>query len=222
MKFVHPEIETVFDTDCDRVNTLIIENQQLFTKLQMDLYEQISGLDGKAVLSDNGKMLGFSGFSELLNQFVPFKLNIKTIQAKVIASFEKLAVNEEYYRLTEEVLKNIEIYLYNVSQSLNCDLNFTKLNISSLTKLAGFEFNEDYNLLGEKIIDYFELVTEFDRKKLFFTVNLRSYLKDEESEMFMDTVLKHGYDLIMIEASEHQLLKKEKRVIIDASLCEIK
>lgn len=222
MKFTYPEIETVFETDCDKVNTLIIENQNLFTALQTDIYDQISGLDGKSVLSENDKLLNFGKSSEILVQFVPFRLNTKSLQTKVSSAFEKTAANEDYFAVTNKILGDIEAYLYNVSQNLNCDLNFPKVNISSLVKAVGFEFSEDYDSLGEKIIDYFELVTEFDRKKLFFTVNLRSYLNGKESELFLETVLKHGYNVIMFEAFEHKLLTNEKRVIIDSSLCEIK
>ena len=66
-----------------------------------------------------------------------------------------------------------------------------------------------------------ELVTEFDRKKLYITINLRSYIDDIETEKFIDTVLNHSYNLIMIESYEHSRLPNEQRYIIDADLCEI-
>ena len=66
-----------------------------------------------------------------------------------------------------------------------------------------------------------ELVTEFDRRKLYLTVNLRSYISDNEAYEFMKTVLNHGYNVIMLESSEHTHLDEELRYIIDADLCEI-
>ena len=56
MKFVFPEIDFIFDTECDKINTLIIENPVLFRSLLQDITDQLSGLDGKAVLSENSKL----------------------------------------------------------------------------------------------------------------------------------------------------------------------
>ena len=66
-----------------------------------------------------------------------------------------------------------------------------------------------------------ELVTEFERKKLFVLYNLRSLISDKEAELFLDTVLRHGYNVIMLDSSEHTRLPHEQRYIVDRSLCEI-
>lgn len=65
-----------------------------------------------------------------------------------------------------------------------------------------------------------ELVREFDRDKLFFTVNLRSYIDDDEAELFMKTVIDHDFKIVMIENKEYNKLKHELRMTIDADLCE--
>ena len=69
--------------------------------------------------------------------------------------------------------------------------------------------------------DYIELIGEFDRPRLFVTVNMRSFVADDEMELFARTVVGHGYHVLGIESREHPLLSAEKRVIVDADLCEI-
>ena len=66
-----------------------------------------------------------------------------------------------------------------------------------------------------------ELVREFDRDRLFVTVNMRSYIDDPEIELLMKTVLDHGYHLIMVENKEYERLQYEERWIVDKDLCEI-
>lgn len=222
MKFVYPEIDYVFDTDAGSVNTLIIENPKLFTALAEDITVQLRGDDGRAVLSENGKILAVDKNCELLTQFVPFSLNTKTLSGKVTAAFEKTAMREDNYRNTMELLGRTETYFYELAQQFNCDFIFSKINISSMIKSAGIELNEDYDSLGEKIIDYFEFVAEFDKPKLFITLNLRSYINNEECEKFIDTVLRHGYNVIMVENCEHKRLVNENRIIIDETLCIIR
>lgn len=60
MKIVNPKINYVFDTDTDKINTLVIENQRLMFDLLTDIEQQLSGYDGKTVLSDNNKILSIS------------------------------------------------------------------------------------------------------------------------------------------------------------------
>lgn len=221
MKFVYPDIDHVFDTAGDKINTLIIENPNLFVRLLSDIRGQLDGEDGKSVLSDANNMLSIGKYAELLTEFVPFRLNTKPLLSKIGAAFEKRAAEEEHYLQSLELLSEIEKFFYNLSQDFCVDVGFAKIGIPSLIKAAGIEINEEYPSLAEKILDYFELVTEFDSKKLFITVNLRNYLCDEETEKMLDSSLQHGYYILMIEGCEHTRLRNERRYIVDPSLCEI-
>lgn len=221
MIFSYPEISNVFDTDNDFVNVLIIENQDLFTCLLTDLKTQLSGGDGFAVVSEGNEILHTDKCLEVLDCFVPFELSKKALIGKAEKLLEQYAVRNENYEQTMEMLSQIERFLMDISFDIKCDFLFDKISLSSLIKSAGIRFNEDYNSLAEKIIDYFELVTELERKKLFVTVNVRSYITDIEAQKFLDTVIQHGYNLIMIESSERARLNGESRYIVDSSLCEI-
>lgn len=221
MKLVYPDIGFLLDTEEGLVNTLVIENQSLFCSLLNDLHDQLSGLDGRAVLSVRNNPVEISKRMELLTTFVPFELNQKTLLAKITAELEKEAVGDVFYPRTLELLSALETYLNDLAFGYSCDLAFTKLNLASILKAVGVEIRSDGSSLGEKLVDYFELVTEFIGAKLFVTVNLRSFMPDRETELFLDTVLKHGYNLIMLESSEHNRLSNEKRYIVDTDLCEI-
>ena len=51
--------------------------------------------------------------------------------------------------------------------------------------------------------------------------DMRSFVADDEMELFGRTVVGHGYHVLGIESREHPLLSAEKRVIVDTDLCEI-
>ena len=221
MKLVYPEIDCVFDTGCGIINTLIIENQNLMCSLINDIQNQLSGLDGKTVLSENDIILPIDKKLELLDRFIPFDMNGKALISKIAADLEKKAVSDEWYQRTSELLSHMESLLSNIAFDYSCSIEFTKIGIGSLIKASGIEICDDYDSLGEKIIDYFELIHEFIGKKLFVTVNLRSYISDRETELFMQTALDHEFNIIMIENCEHKRLQQEKRLIVDADLCLI-
>ena len=221
MKLAFPGINNVFDTEIELVNSIVIENQSLFYYFIEDINAQINGFEGKAVVSDDNKILSPNKSTELLTQFIPFEINKKSHLNKIISELEKKAISNEFYAQTVDLMGRFEKLLTDISFDLSCDLNYTKIDIGALIKSAGVEINPDYTCLAEKIIDYFELVTEFETVKLFVTVNLRSFISDNEASEFMKTALSHEFNLIMIESSEHSLLPYEKRYIIDADLCEI-
>ena len=186
-----------------------------------DIQNQLSGLDGKAVLSENNKILPIDKKLELLDRFIPFDMNGKTLISKITADLEKKAVSDEWYPRTAELLSLTESLLSNLAFDYSCSIEFPKIGIGSLIKASGVEICDDYDSLGEKIIDYFGLIHEFIGKKLFVTVNLRSYISDRETELFMQTVLDHEFNILMIENCEHKRLSQEKRMIVDADLCLI-
>lgn len=221
MRLVYPDIQCCFDTELDRVNCIVIENQQLFYSLLRDIENQFAGFDGVLVVSENGKPLKTDKYLEVLSQFFPFDINKKSLLNKITAELEAKAVSTDYYEKTVELLSGIEQHLINLAFDFSCDVCYNKLDIGSIVKAAGVQINDTAECLSEKIIDYIELVTEFDRKKLFITVNLRSFISDSEASLFMQTAISHGYHIIMLENCEHTRLDEEKRYIVDRDLCEI-
>ncbi len=221
MMFVHPEINYLFDTEIQQVQTLVIENQMFFFKLLTQIAEQIDGLDGKCVLSENDTPIPFSKNAEILDRFVPFDINRKPLLTKITSVLEKTAMIAEHYEKTMTILTELEKYLDEIAFSSDCSITFPKLSVSGIIKSASPELPDDYENLGEKILDYMELVREFDRRKLFFTVNLRSYISDADAELFMKSVISHGFHLIMLENKVYECSAYEKRLIIDSDLCEI-
>lgn len=221
MKLTHPQIEKIFDTDCGKVNTLVIENQRFLSELLRDMTAQKEGFDGQWIVSENESILPFDRSLELLDVFVPFELNRKPLITKLCAALEKCAVLPELFEATGEILTRVTEYLDTLAYELPNDIIFPKVNIGSIIKSASPEFRDEYDSIAEKVIDYFELVRQLDCDKLFVTFNLRSFIDDEETEQFMKTVLGHGYHVVMIESSDRPRLPSECRLVIDTDLCEI-
>ena len=192
MKLVLPEVDTVFDCDADSVNCLVIENQGLLSRIMRDLYDQINGQEGRSVLSENDRVLPIGKNMELLSQFVPFQISQRHLVNKAISVLHQIAMDEVHYMRTAELMSEIERYLLELSMDTVGDIEFTGATAEILLKACGLSFSEDYDSLAEKLIDYFELVTEYERKKLFVLMNVRSFLSDMEMEQFIQTALQHG------------------------------
>lgn len=221
MKLAYPELETVFDTEAPFVNTLVIESPELLVRLLSDIVQQENGDRGYAMLSDHDQTLDFSHYTELLDVFIPFDLNRKSLLSRISTALERTAMEPDHYEHTMHLLSETEKYLYDIAFDFPCDIVFSKISLPAIIKASGVEIRDDHPKLSEKVINYMELVREFERDKLFITLNLRSFLTDEEADLFLQTILDHGFHLIMIETRDHSRLPHERRVIIDSDMCEI-
>lgn len=221
MKIVLPGINKVFETTDDRVYTLIIENQQLLVDILNDFNKQFHGDEGKIVLSENDKLLQTDKNCELLTQFIPFDISTKVLVSKLVSSMEKRGASGDFFENSQALLSYLEKFLYDISFEMTGDIVFGKLNLSSIIKAVGVGFAEDYDSLAEKIVDYMELVREYDRDKLFITLNLRDYISDSDMNAFVNTVLDHNIKIFMIESRERCVLERESRFIVDEDWCEI-
>jgi CRISPR type II-A-associated protein Csn2 len=221
MKVVFPEIKQVFSCDEGEVWTIIVENQRYLYNILTDIERQILGNEGKVILSENEKVVRIDKKMELLTQFVPFDMNRKPLLNKIMAAMQEAALEDEVYVKTNELLSAWESLCINLTWNLPGDIEFKKINLDSLIKAAGVEIENEYERLGEKLIDYFELIETYDCKKVFVLLNLRSYIADNEMEAFIQEIIARGYQIILLENKEYSLLKGERRYIIDAGLCEI-
>lgn len=223
MKFAHPELTEFINWETNAVNTLIIENQLLFRRILKDINDSIEGLKTSVILSIDDKPIEWSKHAEIITDFLKFNLNRKNLIGKICTALENKAVEPENYASTKEILLKIENAIETWSFDFSCNIITSKLSVSNLIKSVGIELCDDYEGEkgeAEKFIDYMELVREFDRDKLFITVNMRSYFSDETVDQFINTALSHEYKVLMVEGFSHPKLKNEFRLTIDKDLCE--
>lgn len=221
MKFAYPEISEVFNTENGMYNSVVIENKKLFTDIITDLYNQKDGFEGKTVVSENHVPIQISKRVDIIDKFIPLQLNTKSIVNGVASALEKCAVNEENISRALSLVAQTESFLLDLSFEFPCSISFENISISSIIKHSGINVESDSNSISEKVCEYMELVTEFEKRKMFVTVNMRSFVEDDEMEKFAETVIMHGYDIIAIENCAYKKLKNENRLIIDEDLCEI-
>lgn len=94
MMLAHPQMDTLFDFSGDGINTLVIEAPSFFRQFLQDISLQVSGLEGKAVLSQNNMPITFSKFAEVLDSFLSFEISKKSLVSKLQARLEAEALNE--------------------------------------------------------------------------------------------------------------------------------
>ena len=220
MKLVYKNMGHILDFNEGCVNELVIENKKMFFDMVSSMAMQVDGLHGGCVLSIADKPVEFSKYVDMTVQFVPFQVNRKSLLTKLYAALEKKALNLENYIKTRELLGELEKYVFLLSEELPFEINCQKLAIGPIIRALSPEIEENGKNAIENIFAYMELVRELDRDKLFIMVNMRSYFSDEEMEIFTESVCLHDFKALLLEVSAFPKLKRTKRFMIDADLCE--
>ncbi len=221
MKFMFPSLSSPIIIEEYSIYSLVIENQKLLRHLLEDLYNQQAGYEGTSILSNNDVPIDISKNVELISNYIPFDINQKRFLNRIINTLEEMSLKNTFYHETQEILNLLERHLSNMSFNLNVDIDTSKLFFPNILKAIGIYIKDDYEFPLEKLLNFFEMVLELEKEKLFITINLRSFYTDEELYPFIETLIDNKYKLLMIESSDRPLLMHEKRLIIDNDLCEL-
>lgn len=216
-----PYIEAELDFSKQSVPTLVIENPPFLRSILQDLYNQADGADGTLVLSENNKRLDIEKWVEIIDNCLHFDLNRKPLLTRIISSIEKNAMSESNLLKTNEMLQVLLSYLNELKFDLNCDIVYSNCTVGGILKGIGISIRDDYKNPLEKLIDYMELVREFERNKVFIFINLRSFFSDSEIESFLKTILDHAFHVLLIDAISTKKISMETRITIDKDLCEL-
>ena len=113
------------------------------------------------------------------------------------------------------------MYIESLAGGLPCEIICEKLNMLAVIKAAGIEIIDDYDTLEERILAYMDLSREYEGKKLFVFVNLRSVVSYATLQLMMDTAITREYRVLLIDNMDYKKLSCESRIIIDNDLCVI-
>ena len=203
-----------------KVQTLVIEAPGFLRAFLQDLYDQIDGMEGELLLSEQDKQLSIGNWVEVIDNFLNLDMNKKHLLNKIIGEMERLSGTDTFFLKTSELLQRLEVYISELAFSFDCDIICGHCTVGGLLKGMGVTVRDEYEDPLERLIDYMELVREFERDKLFVYVNLRSFFSDAQIERFLYTALDHGYRILLIDAQSHEKLQLENRITVDNDLCE--
>ena len=223
MNLIFPPLDNVIDVSSEKcVNFVVIENQRLFTAVLTDISNQMSGICGDAVLSDNSTPVDISKKMEMISSFIPFDINRKTLINKLLKKIEGVMNDENNYLKTKELVAYNTSYLNSIIDNIDFSVDYiTDFDLSSILKSVNIKFSTDFSSLGEMLIEYMLNVIKLEGDKCFLLVNLADYLNDEQRNTFCRNVLYNKLSAVIIGARDFEVGNYERKIIIDADLCVI-
>jgi CRISPR-associated protein Csn2 len=223
MRLVHPNWEYQIEFQENRLNTLVIESPMAMCRYIQELLLQSQGEEGLFVLSEKDELLNIA--KELTVIIDPFSLdfNQRKIISKIITQIKDLAVGEDLFCETNEILSKLLQYAADLEFDMPFPLQHNEsIEIVDVIKILGFRLSSEQPSLTEKLTDYFEVLRTFCGISCFVLCNMKSFLSDVDFLEFHKQVSYGKFNVLLLENMQREpFLSEEVRCIIDKDLCEI-
>ena len=220
----HPLFENPITVGGDGVPSVVLESPRIKRELISELMGQINGKPGNwSVFPDNhlSKPDSIAKRIVLVFDFFDEDALYRPLNTKLVAKLIEAANDATNHENTSKILSDWECYILSLGDGLSISFDCEKIDPSSLIKAAGTRVSNDAETLPETLLNLFEIYRELDFEKLFILVNVRDYIEDREMELFLQDIVNHQYQVLLVESVSKGLLKAEKRTIIDEDLCLI-
>jgi CRISPR type II-A-associated protein Csn2 len=224
MKVISPDINLPLVEENTLINETIIENEEYFSTIVFDLYEQLAGNNGRLVFSEEGTPCSTKTVT-LIADPSNIDINSRTTLNRLYKHIETKAnvepLPEPYYH----ALRNLYDTITHLWDNFFLEPSHVEdVSLFQILSLFQMRFPDDSLSFGERIIDFMEVHRELFGIKLFIFVQIRAFLPPDVFESLLSSIRYGKFQVWFIESLERkQPLNTDhyRRLIIDRDGCEI-
>lgn len=222
MTFAYAPLNLYVEMSEDSVTSLILEQPKLFYEFVSDIYAQNSGSSGTACFSDADASFSLSKHAVLITQMIPFETNQKPLLNALYARIKKISQDKDTFLLSHEISGRIDSYINVLTEQCEGELIWDHVDdMTVLLKAVSLRFFDEQTDLQSQLLDYMLVCREYLGKRLFITVNLRSYLSQSDADSLFHSMILHKLSVLCIENHEYPRVRDERCVIVDQDFCVI-
>ena len=221
MKLEIAGIENSIDLNEASINILEVENKSLFKKIVTDFNNIIKNdyETKEIILSEEDNIKRIDKEVEIYIDILNIDFNSKELLSKLYSRIEKNILLEQSVDIKLlQILQELRTYMNEIVLEFPFDCNMkNEIQIKDLIKCLDIKLNTDYaESLEEKLFLLFDIIAEFNLKKILIFANLKSYFEDETLIEIYKSAIKNNLNLILIESKLcSEKIKYEKKLIID-------
>ena len=221
MKLINNEFQINIELLENTINVLIIENNDLFSSLVYNLWNQCEGNEGSWILVEDTKQLVIS--KNVICIINPFQINLNEKRITTQLYHEVKLLSDESLLLDESKLNTQIInFLDRVSSLTPYPITYaSEFNLTNILKIYNFQIDDCCESLLESIVEYIKLINRICYINIFVFIGIKQYLNNVELLYLYEFSLYEKVNLILIENHQYEILNFEKLSIIDKDLCII-
>ena len=220
MKLAHFELEQPIEFEQEKIISWVIEDSQTFWKFSKELINQINGISGKFVLSNDLKTLKLESDAQIITSLFDVDFSSKKITNLISKRLLRTVAEDEYLIKFNEIAKDIKFFLEEVVSDADLPVEIGDFEQDDLIKLANIKASES-NLFFENLVNYLELVLNLLCPKLLVLVNIKQYLNVKQLEDFKKFLMYQDVSVLFLDYMFSNNIKCDsKTYFLDKDLCE--
>lgn len=205
----------------ETVNVIYVETPEILCDMITDLKDDLYEGTNNFVLSDGEKEISIHKEAEIVVDPWSIDLDSRRIKNKLYGLLTDVA-NDYYFdlflQLKSEMFRYIEGLTEHEPYPLTYNLSFDN---EELFKALNIRIEPGMSSFAERLVEYMKILNSLCAVKVFFLVNIKSYLGTELLEMIYKEANLCKLHLVLIESIQRKIINDEKITIIDKDRCII-
>lgn len=222
MKLSHPALSAPIEFKENQINILVIENKELLLNMIKELVDSQDGAEtDNFVLSEENTILNMTVVDTITDIF-KIDLNSKKVINKLLSIVSQIANEEQYFAETASITGEIYALCDKLTGELEYSVVCDEPSVADIIKACNIHFDLDENDLCDTLSEYFSVMSELAKIKLFIIVNLHQFIPASTIEELYKDIQYKKHNILLIETQEpEERLSCERYRIIDDDLCDI-
>lgn len=206
----------------DRIVTVItVEEPSIMAEYVQDLKRLLENDEGDFSLFEGEKELKLSETAEVILDPWSLDYNSKRIKGKLLRLVNDVAVDqfyEDFLNVRGSICSFVENVLEHIPYSIEYNM---EPDINAISKMLDIRIEQGENTIVERLVEYMKLLSSLCSVKVFFFINLRSFISDEAMKLVYQEATYSGIALVLVESVQRSILENEQDFIIDRDKCII-
>lgn len=220
-KITNPNWEHQINFNDGSTTLLVIENSDVFREYISELQNQIEGIEGSFVFSNDDDVLSFKDRFSIIVNPLQVDFSDKRIQTKINSQMKNHMSNETHYTRLSETLSVIESFAEDLEEDFPFEVEHTEPDVQTLIKMLGFSLKTDYRNQIEKAIEYTNVLHDICNIDHFIFVSMFDYFNEETMKTFIKECNSNKHNILLIERHDIPTPKDVQKILIDHDLCEV-
>lgn len=219
MRFTYGEYGIEINPRENFVDTITVENPIAFRKMVGDIWSQCNGADGKWILAEGDKEIPLERICDIIINPFSIDVNDKKMLSSLYSQMNGIATEEymeDIMRINSEIVSLLDRIMGGMAYPIVTDIN---LDVNSLLKSYHVCFEEEEGI--DKIVNYIRLKHQVLGKTVFFWVNCKHFISEDEFDELVKSISYEKIHLILLEGVESNRQRFEQSIILDKDLCII-
>ncbi len=222
MTLYYKTLDIKIEIDETHVNTLVIENRNVFFNFLKDLASTLKGADDAFMLSHGGEIISPSKHIEIVSNFFDLAFNEKKIESGILANMKEILHEDKYSKTLSEIQRKISNIYKEMIFDSNLSIKYEDLDPYEIIKLTKFTLEPESENKIDILLNYIMAKNEFEKKDIFILINTNPFFYDEELESLVVTCLYKKIHIILLTSCDNKIETiPNRKQIIDEDLCVI-